>query len=190
MQADPDGDEQRQHPARVWRTPGPGLPLPEPAAERLEPQVGRRRARHEQRQALIRARQCSGRFEPLVRRIDEEEREQADGEREQRVEAGPAKTRDERKPEQAERHRNHAHVQTDQREEPEGAGPDARRGDRHRDLVLERRAGGRQDLHEVGVAGDPGIRDRDGRATQVPERRASRHAERPERIVNRRPGRW
>ena len=90
VQADADRDEQGQHPARVWRTAGPGASVPEPAAERLERQIRRRRAGHEQRQALIRAGSVPAASSPSCAASTKEEREQADREREQCVETGPA----------------------------------------------------------------------------------------------------
>ena len=65
----------------------------------------------------------------------------------------------EREPQQAERHRNDADVEPDQRERPEVPRVGLRRSHGDRNLVLERRARRRQDLDEVRFADDPRIRD-------------------------------
>jgi hypothetical protein len=94
----------------------------------------------------------AGDLERLERRVDGEEPEQADRGGEQDADPGRVDAAHERQPQHAERHRDDADVEPEQRHEPEE--PDVgRSGSRPRgDLVREGRAGRGQQADLVGLA--------------------------------------
>jgi hypothetical protein len=90
-----------------------------------------------------------------------------------------------REPQQSERDGDDSHVDADQREGEEMPPIRTRRLDGDSDLVLERRPRRRHQLDEVRLPLDPRIRDRNGGASEMPQRLAVLRGERPIRVVYR-----
>ena len=138
------------------RPPGTGTPPPRrrtPAPRRRTPASPRRPARS-----------------PSKRRVDGEERQQPDRQRHQRPQPLRRHAPQPRQPEHPERDRDHAHVDAQQRHQPEEPGVGGRRLDRDRDLVHDRPAGRGDQRDLVGLALDPRLDDLHRRGLEPPDR--------------------
>ena len=181
----------RQRQARIRAAPRCARLRPscaQPRAEPLEREIRGHGARDEQRHALIRRGHRGGRLERFVRRVDEQEHEKSDRQREQHVDSGLSQAAREREPEQAEGHRDDTDVEPDQRERPQISPIRLRRSHGDRNLVLEGRPGRRHDLDEMRFADDPRVRDDESRLPEMRQHRAfirRIRRERPVRIVHR-----
>ncbi len=169
VQADADGDEQcHDGPGRPGAGPGRGAAAAaQPGAETVDGEIGGDRGEQQQHRPLERARHRLGRLAALVQRVDEEEDQQPDRQGQHEVEAAPPEPPQQRVPEQADRHRQHADVEADQREDAEQPAAGARRLHRHRDLVIEGDAVAADQAQRVRLALDPGVGDAQRGAPQV-----------------------
>ena len=161
VQPDPDRDQRR---GTCRRAPA------QPGRDAAQHQVGDDRADEHERRAAERLRALAGQLEALERRVDGQEREQPDGQRHQPAQPHGRHAPQPRQPQHAERDRDHADVDPEQRHQPEE--PDVGRGrlDRDRDLVHDRPAGGGHQRDLVGLALDPRLRDAHGRGLEPADR--------------------
>ena len=154
---------------------------PRPRARRrasetaVEREVGEPGAQRDEAGAAERLGALAGDLERLERRVDGQEAQQADRRGHQDADPGGVDAAHERQPQHAQRHRDDADVEPEQRHEAEEPEVGARGLDRGGDLVRERRAGRGQQADLVGLALDPRVGDRDrlGARGGRPRRRAT-----------------
>ena len=107
-----------------------------------EREVGARRAQPDERGAPERLRALAGDLRALEQRVHAEEGEQADGERQQEPDPARVDAADPGQPEHPDGHRDHPHVDADQRHQAVEAEVGLGRLDRRLDRVVDRAAGG------------------------------------------------
>ena len=145
--------------------------------------IGDPRADQHERAAAERLRALGGQLEALERRVDGQERQQADRQRHHQPQPDRRDPPHPRQPQHPERDRDHADVDPQQREQPEERQPGLGRLDGGRDLVHDRRAGRGEQRDLVGLALHPGLLDPDLRRAEPPDR-IVRPAELRERVVD------
>ncbi len=119
-----------------------------------------------QRGAAERLRALAREVEALQRRVDRQEAEQPDRQRQHDAQPGRRDAPDPRQPQHPQRDRDHADVDAEQRHQPEERQVVGRRLDRHRDLVRDRPAGRREQGDLVRLALDPRLLDPQHRRLQ------------------------
>ncbi len=116
--------------------------------------------------------------------VDDEEDQEARGERQREVDPAALELPQERQPEEADRHGQDADVHAHQREGEQRARIRRRRLHGDGNLVIERDAVRRYELHLMRLAHHPGVRQVDRRPAEPGHSAAGRHREPPERLVH------
>ena len=180
VDADPDRDERRE------RDPAESAAAArEPRREERHRQVAERDAEQDEAGAAERARNRRLELEGLEERLDAEEREQAGGQGHEPGQPALVDPPQRRQPEQAERDRQHADEEADDRVAEGAAGGEARRLDRGGDLLDGLDPGRAGDADRDRIVLDPAVGDHDRARAQPAERLRAVELERDDRVVDR-----
>ncbi len=157
-----------------------------PGGERQETDERGKRDDPYEHGGVERSRGFPRQLERLAERVDGEKDEQADGQRKQEIDSAPPQPAKQGICRQPERHRNDAHVKSEQAEFQEPRRTRTRSFGGDLDLREECYAVSRDQLDFMGLALDPGIRDLDRRSTQTTDSRARLDREGPYCVVDNR----